>query len=150
LSAGWYWQALSVATAIACGLLIGIERGFDLRDLKAHTRVAGVRTFTITGLVSGLAGLAARFGQPVAGGALVAGTVAVLAIGYANRPQLRRAPDATTPMAARPSRFTDTPATIEAIAPPIQRVKPRRCRKSQTLITSAPPTGSRRRSAGAR
>ena len=47
---GWYWQALCVATALACGLLIGIERGFDLRGLRAGTRIAGVRTFTLLGL----------------------------------------------------------------------------------------------------
>jgi uncharacterized membrane protein (DUF4010 family) len=81
-------------------LLIGIERGFDLRALRAGTRVAGVRTFTLLGLASGLAGLAGHFGQPFAAGALVAGAVAVLAIGYANRPGLRQKPDATTPVAA--------------------------------------------------
>jgi uncharacterized membrane protein (DUF4010 family) len=100
LSADFYWQALSVATALACGLLIGIERGFDLRTLSAGTRVAGVRTFTLIGLVSGLAGLAARFGQSFAAGAIVAGAAAVLAIGYAHRPDLSQKPDATTPMAA--------------------------------------------------
>jgi len=89
-----------VATALACGLLIGIERGFDLRGLRAHTRVAGVRTFTLVGLASGLAGLAGQFGQPFAAGALVAGCVAILAIGYANRPGIKRKPDATTPIAA--------------------------------------------------
>ena len=47
---GWYWQALSVATALACGLLIGIERGWKLKDQKPGTRVAGVRTFTMLGL----------------------------------------------------------------------------------------------------
>ena len=81
-------------------MLIGIERGFDLRALRAGTRVAGVRTFTLLGLASGLAGLAGHFGQPFAAGALVAGAVAVLAIGYANRPGLRQKPDATTPVAA--------------------------------------------------
>ena len=96
----WYWQALCVATALACGLLIGIERGFDLRGLQAGTRVAGVRTFTLFGLVSGVAGLVGRFGQSFAAGALVAGTVAVIAIGYAHRPGLGQKPDATTPMAA--------------------------------------------------
>ena len=96
----WYWQALCVVTALACGLLIGIERGFDLRGLKAHTRVAGVRTFTLVGLTAGLAGLAGQFGQSFAAGALVAGCVAVLAIGYANRPGIKRRPDATTPVAA--------------------------------------------------
>src|SRR6476469_6069106 len=98
VSAGW--QVLCVATALACGLLIGIERGFDLRALRAGTRVAGVRTFTLVGLTSGLAGLAGHFGQTFAAGALVAGTVAVLAIGYAHRPGLIRKPDATTPVAA--------------------------------------------------
>jgi len=84
---------------IACGLLIGIERGFDLRDLKPGTRVAGVRTFSLVGLVSGLAGLIAHFGQALAAGALMAGVAAVLAIGYAHRPGLSERPDATTPMA---------------------------------------------------
>jgi uncharacterized membrane protein (DUF4010 family) len=100
VNAGWYWQAVSIATALACGLLIGIERGFDLRALRAGTRVAGVRTFTLLGLVSGIAGLAGRFGQPFAAGALVSGAVAVLAIGYAHRPGLSKTPDATTPIAA--------------------------------------------------
>jgi uncharacterized membrane protein (DUF4010 family) len=98
--AAWYAQALCVAAALACGLLIGIERGFDLRALRAGTRVAGVRTFTLIGLVSGIAGLAGRLGQPFAAGALVSGAVAVLAIGYAHRPGLTEKPDATTPIAA--------------------------------------------------
>jgi uncharacterized membrane protein (DUF4010 family) len=96
----WGWQAISVATALACGLLIGIERGFDLRELKAGTRVAGVRTFSLVGLVSGLAGLAGQLEQSFAAGALVAGTVAMLAIGYAHRPGLSKEPDATTPIAS--------------------------------------------------
>ena len=96
----WGWQALSVATALACGLLIGIERGFDLRGLRAGTRVAGVRTFTLLGLASGLAGLAGQMGQSFAAGAIVAGCAAVLAVGYANRPGLKSKPDATTPIAA--------------------------------------------------
>jgi uncharacterized membrane protein (DUF4010 family) len=100
LNPGWYWQAVCVGTALACGLLIGVERGFDLRALQAGTRVAGVRTFTLVGLVSGMAGLAGHFGQSFAAGALVAGAVAVLAIGYAHRPGLSERPDATTPVAA--------------------------------------------------
>ena len=59
-----------------------------------------MRTFTLIGIVSGLAGLAGQFGQSFAAGALVGGTAAVLAIGYASRPGLRRKPDATTPIAA--------------------------------------------------
>jgi uncharacterized membrane protein (DUF4010 family) len=93
-------QVVAVGTALACGLLIGIERGFDLRGLRAGTRVAGVRTFTLLGLVSGLAGLAGQLGQTFVAGALVAGAVAMMAIGYARRPGLSRKPDATTPVAA--------------------------------------------------
>jgi len=100
VNGGWYWQALCVATALACGLLIGIERGFDLRGLRSGTRIAGVRTFTLLGLASGLAGLAGQFGQSFAAGAMVAGCAAVLAIGYAHRPGLKQKPDATTPIAA--------------------------------------------------
>lgn len=98
MSLGW-GDELAAGTAIACGLLIGIERGFDLRDLKPGTRVAGVRTFTLVGLVSGLAGLIGHVGQALAAGALMAAIAAVLAIGYANRPSLAERPDATTPMA---------------------------------------------------
>jgi uncharacterized membrane protein (DUF4010 family) len=89
-----------VAAALACGLLIGIERGFDLRELRAGTRVAGVRTFALLGLVSGVGGLVGQLGQSLAGAALAAGAVAVIAIGYAHRPDLVKRPDATTPVAA--------------------------------------------------
>jgi uncharacterized membrane protein (DUF4010 family) len=99
MTLGW-GEVLAAGTAVACGLLIGIERGFDLRDLKPGTRVAGVRTFTLVGLVSGLCGLIANLGQPLVAGALIAGVAAVLAIGYAHRPGLSDKPDATTPMAA--------------------------------------------------
>ncbi len=100
LSANWTWQALGIGTALACGILIGMERGFDLRRLRSGTRVAGVRTFTLIGLVCGIGGLLAQLGQALAGGALVTGTVAMLAIGYSRQPGLAEHPDATTAMAA--------------------------------------------------
>ncbi len=99
MNADWYWQALSVGTAVACGLLIGIERGFKLRGIRQGARVAGVRTFTLLGIVSGIAGLVGSSGQPFASGALILGAAALLAIGYANRPALKSRPDATTPVA---------------------------------------------------
>jgi len=80
-------------------LLIGIERGFDLRRLESGTRIAGVRTFTLVGLASGMAGLIAALGYGFAAGAIAAGPAAVLSIGYANRPGLSEKPDATTPIA---------------------------------------------------
>lgn len=71
-----------------------------MRALRDGTRVAGVRTFTLLGLLSGAAGLIGTMGQAVAAGALVAGATAILAIGYARRPGLSKKPDATTPVAA--------------------------------------------------
>ena len=91
---------LSLLTALACGLLIGIERGFTLRREHEGTRVAGVRTFTLAGFLAGMAGLLGYWSQQLAAGALIGGAAAVLAIGYSRRPGLAERPDATTPIAA--------------------------------------------------
>jgi uncharacterized membrane protein (DUF4010 family) len=58
-----------------------------------------VRTFTLLGLVAGVAGLIGSEGQAAAAAALVAGAAAVLAVGYAHRPDLETRADATTPVA---------------------------------------------------
>lgn len=100
MNGGWYWQALCVGTALACGLLIGIERGFTLRRARSGTRVAGVRTFTLLGLVAGLAGLLAAGGQRLAAGGLIGATAAVIAVGYARGTKRGERRDATTPIAA--------------------------------------------------
>jgi uncharacterized membrane protein (DUF4010 family) len=99
LNGDWYSQALSVGTAIACGLLIGIERGFNLRHVEEGKRVAGIRTFTLLGLVAGIAGLIGTQGQAIAAGALIAAAAAILTIGYLHRPDLEKRPDATSPIA---------------------------------------------------
>ena len=59
----WAAEALRVGSAIAAGLLIGIERGWTQRGHRAGTRVAGIRTFTLLGLAGGLAGLLGAKGQ---------------------------------------------------------------------------------------
>jgi uncharacterized membrane protein (DUF4010 family) len=43
--------------AIAIGLLIGIERGWQAREAKEGSRVAGIRTFTLIGGLGGICGL---------------------------------------------------------------------------------------------
>jgi uncharacterized membrane protein (DUF4010 family) len=98
LTAGWYWQALSVVTALACGLLVGIERGWKLREEKPGTRVAGVRTFTLLGLGSGIAGLLGSAGQPVVAAAIAVGLVAIMVIAYSR--QLQDHHDSTSAVAA--------------------------------------------------
>ena len=95
---GWYWQALSVATALASGLLIGIERGWKLKEQKPGTRVAGVRTFTMIGLGSGIAGLLGSVGEVVVAAASAVGMVAILVIAYARA--LESQHDSTSAVAA--------------------------------------------------
>ena len=95
----WYAQALALGAAVAAGLLIGIERGWNLRHVKPGTRVAGVRTFTLFGLLAGLAGLVGSSGQPLAAGAIVAAAAAIIALGYARRTGPNKQ-DATSPVAA--------------------------------------------------
>ena len=98
MNTGWYWQALSVVTALACGLLVGIERGWKLRDERPGTRVAGVRTFTILGLGSGIAGLLGSIGQAVVAAAIAVGMVAIMVIAYSR--QLQDHHDSTSAVAA--------------------------------------------------
>ena len=98
LSANWYWQALCVATALACGLLIGVERGWKLREQEAGTRVAGVRTFSMLGLGGGIAGLVGKLGYPLVGAAIIAGVIAVMVAAYAR--QLETQHDSTSAVAA--------------------------------------------------
>ena len=100
MSFEWYWHAVALGAALACGLLIGIERGFNLRNVPEGTRVAGVRTFTLLGLLSGVAGMVGEAGQTFAAGALIAGAVAIVSIGYAHRPELEARTDATSPVAS--------------------------------------------------
>jgi uncharacterized membrane protein (DUF4010 family) len=50
--------------AAAIGLLIGLERGWQLRAEEDGKRVAGIRTFTLIGLAGGICGLLSRSLSP--------------------------------------------------------------------------------------
>lgn len=52
--------ALSLLLALGLGLLIGLERGWRLRETHEGGRIAGIRTFGLLGLGGGLSGLAAN------------------------------------------------------------------------------------------
>lgn len=54
-----------LAVALAIGLLVGIERGWQERDVRAGGRTAGVRTYALIGLLGGLGG----YLQPMTGSA---------------------------------------------------------------------------------
>ena len=86
--------------ALAIGLLIGIERGWRLRGEESGGRVAGVRTFSLIGLLGGLIGI--EIGGPLrflvlllAGGAILA-----LLLGYAGDMWRDRNVSATSTLAA--------------------------------------------------
>lgn len=82
---------LNLALALALGLLIGVERSWQTREDAEGTRIAGVRTFGLIGLLGGLwALLADELGAVLVGLAFAALTVALL-IGYVT--QLRTGQD---------------------------------------------------------
>ncbi|MBY6014753.1 DUF4010 domain-containing protein [Qipengyuania gaetbuli] len=96
----WGNEALALGAALAVGLLVGIERGWKLREAEDGQRVAGIRTFTLLALAAGLAGLFAASGQPVGGGVVLAGAAAIVAIGYSRSSLADGKPDATSAVAA--------------------------------------------------
>jgi uncharacterized membrane protein (DUF4010 family) len=53
-----------LAVSLALGLLIGLERGWQDRDVQEGARVAGVRTFALIGLLGGFSGVLADSGDP--------------------------------------------------------------------------------------
>ena len=87
-----------MVTALACGLLIGIERGWKLKDQKPGTRVAGVRTFAMLGMGSGIAGFIGQSGYALAAAAIATGAVAIMIVAYSR--ELRSQRDATSAVAA--------------------------------------------------
>lgn len=71
-----------IGLALLLGLLVGVQRGWALRDEAEGSRFAGVRTFALFGLAGGVAGTLAVLHPAVA--AIVAGLAGTLVlIGYA-------------------------------------------------------------------
>lgn len=91
---------LTLGAALAAGLLVGIERGWNLRDEEPGMRVAGIRTFTLMGLGAGLAGLLGAQGFTVASGLILAASCVIIAIGYSRSVLENGRPDATSAIAA--------------------------------------------------
>jgi len=94
----WAQHGLRVGVGLVVGILVGLERGFKLKDQPDGRRVAGVRTFSLLGLCGGIAGLIGSMGQAVVGAVLMLGAIGMLAIAYA--PKLKAKGDATSPVAA--------------------------------------------------
>lgn len=72
-----------LAVALAIGLLIGLERGWQTRDETDHQRTAGLRTFALAGLLGGISGLLSTVGSPVVlAAALLAFTAALIVFSH--------------------------------------------------------------------
>ena len=74
--------------ALAIGFLIGIERGWRQREEEAGGRVAGIRTFTLLGLLGGFVGMAQGTPLGLLFLLLAIGAMAALIVGY--RADMRR------------------------------------------------------------
>ena len=86
--------------ALAIGLLIGFERGWQQRGARAGGRVAGLRTFGLIGLLGGVAGMLGTR-QPFIAAVVAVGAVVVLIIDFRRADQLaRRNVSATSEIAA--------------------------------------------------
>jgi uncharacterized membrane protein (DUF4010 family) len=91
---------LQLAVALAIGLLIGLERGWELRELHTAQRTAGIRTFAAIGL---LGGVAAKIGGLYGGMLIAAIAIAlgfVLAAGYWRESEVDRDVSLTTSVTA--------------------------------------------------
>jgi uncharacterized membrane protein (DUF4010 family) len=69
-----------LAVALGIGMLIGLERGWRTREAEPGSRAAGIRTFTVSGLLGGIIGaLAQAIGNTIGAGVLLAGGFAAFA-----------------------------------------------------------------------
>lgn len=69
-----------LALALGIGLLIGLERGWKTREMKPGSRAAGVRTFTLCGVLGAVvAALAQAMASPIGGGVVLGFGFAVYA-----------------------------------------------------------------------
>ncbi|TCP58449.1 uncharacterized membrane protein (DUF4010 family) [Rhodovulum bhavnagarense] len=68
--------------ALAIGLLFGLERGWQARDEAEGTRIAGLRTFALTGLLGGICAWLGTATGPVFLGLAFLGLAALVAVTY--------------------------------------------------------------------
>ena len=76
---------LRLAVALLLGAIIGLERGWDARDQKSGERIAGIRTFSLIGLLGGIAAVLTREVTEWAFPVLLISVVAMGITGYSQR-----------------------------------------------------------------
>lgn len=79
-------EILQISLALAVGLLIGVERGWQERDSKDGSHIAGLRTFGLIGLLGGIWGiLSSKFGEILLGFSFLAMTILLVSAYAVNR-----------------------------------------------------------------
>lgn len=71
-----------IGLALAIGLLFGLERGWHGREHSEGERIAGIRTFALTGLLGGVAAWLASLTAPVVLAAALLGAGVLVAVSY--------------------------------------------------------------------
>ncbi|KHK92341.1 MgtC/SapB family protein [Novosphingobium malaysiense] len=94
-----YSHLINIAMALALGLLVGLQRGWVLREQAAGSRFAGFRTFALMGLAGGIAGILFDEARGPATGLLVAVMLLVL-LGYERTSRLSGRIDGTSGVVA--------------------------------------------------
>lgn len=78
-------QILLLGFALAIGLLIGVERGWESREAKEGERIAGLRTYGLIGLLGGGAGVLSKFLGVAAFGLIFLGFTVAVTVTFAIR-----------------------------------------------------------------
>ncbi|RBW50184.1 MgtC/SapB family protein [Marinobacter sp. F3R11] len=76
---------LNLFVALLLGAIIGLERGWDAREQKSGERIAGIRTFSLTGLLGGISAVLAQEITPWAFPVLLLSVVAMAIVAYSER-----------------------------------------------------------------
>ncbi|MDD3800371.1 MAG: MgtC/SapB family protein, partial [Novosphingobium sp.] len=94
-----YAHLINIAMALALGLLVGLQRGWVLRERASGSRFAGIRTFALMGLAGGIAGVLHDHARGPATALLVAVMVLVL-LGYERSSRMNGHIDGTSGVVA--------------------------------------------------
>ena len=76
---------INLAVALLLGAIVGLERGWDAREQKSGERIAGIRTFSLVGLLGGLAAVLAAEITVWAFPVLLLSVVAMGLVAYSER-----------------------------------------------------------------
>ncbi len=77
-----YDLALNLLTALTIGLLVGTERGWRDREEREGSRIAGIRTFSLIGLLGGVSALLAQESSALVIAAVFVPVVALIIVAY--------------------------------------------------------------------